>query len=295
MPGSRQGSTRKRGGAPSLPSRSPRNPVSRAPQDPGEASQVPAAVVRMAGADRNLNDVDTLRMKMWRERSSHSKITGGLLVLASTFLFVVAYFHPNLAVQVASVSCFTIGIFLLVYEAEPQMRLYPASMSLLGSMQVMVSAMKQQKCEGSAVYSPEETGLTVSFAQGSDPRPSSLPPCGQGLYEAYERELGDLRGKGFDYAKLWLPRVMVDGLGLAQSVRIHQKKEGIDTVMVKPFVRSLCVNEFMTRNVCGTTGCPLVASVSETLALSSGKPVRHLGCEYDPKTQTATARLAVVA
>jgi hypothetical protein len=250
----------------------------------------------MAVEDRNLNDVDTLRMKMWRGRSSHSKITGGLLVLVSTCLFVVAYLLPNLAVEIASVSCFTIGIFLLAYEAEPRMKLYPASMSLLGSMQVMVSAMKQQKYGGSAVYSPEETGLTVSFEQGLDPSPpSSLSPCGHGLYEAYERELGDLRGKGFDYVNLWLPRVMVDGLGLAQRVRIRQKKEGIDTVMVKPFVRSLCVNEFMTKNVCGTTGCPLVASVSETLALSSGKPVRHLGCGYDPITQTATARLAVVA
>lgn len=249
---------------------------------------------RGAVEDRNLNDVDTLRTKMWRKRSSHSKTTGGLLVLASTYLFVVAYLLPNLAVEIASVSCFTIGIFLLAYEAEPRMKLYPASMSLLGSMQVMVSAMKQQKWGGSAVYSPEETGLTVNFAQGLDPNPSSLSPCGHGLYEAYERELGDLRGKGSDYANLWLPRVMVDGLGLAQHVRIHQKKEGIDAVMVKPFVRSLCVNEFMTKNVCGTIGCPLVASVSEALALSSGKPVRHLGCGYDPITQTATARLAVV-
>lgn len=249
----------------------------------------------MAVEDRNLNDVDTLRMKMWRERSSHSKITGGLLVLASANLFVVAYLLPNLAVEIASITCFTIGAFRLASEAEPRMKLYPASMSLLGSMQVMVSAMKQQKYAGGAVYTPEEKGLTVSFGQGSDPpTPSSLPPCGHGLYEAYERDLGSLRGRGSDYANLWLPRVMVDGLGLAQGVRIRQKEESIETVMAKPFVRSLCVNDFMTKNVCGTTGCPLVASVAEALALSSAKPVRHLGCAFDPNTQTATARLAVV-
>jgi hypothetical protein len=106
--------------------------------------------------------------------------------------------------------------------------------------------------------------------------------------------LGDLRGMGSDHANLWLPRVMVDGLGLAQHVSIRQKKESVDTVMVKPFVRSLCVNDFMTKNICGTTGCPLAASVAEALALSSGKPMKHLGCHYDPITQTATARLAVV-
>jgi hypothetical protein len=85
----------------------------------------------------------------------------------------------------------------------------------------------------------------------------------------------------------------VDGLGLAERVEMKSSGGEITTVIEKPFVRALCVQDFMTEGLCSTVGCPLTASVGQALARASGKPVTHRGCTYDPVTQKATLKDAV--
>jgi hypothetical protein len=110
---------------------------------------------------------------------------------------------------------------------------------------------------------------------------------------AYELELGDLTKLDVDGAKVWLPRVMVEGLGLANRVQMKSSGDEITTVIDKPFVRVLCVQDFMVDGMCPFSGCPLTASVGQALARASGKPVMHLGCTYDPVAQRATLKDAI--
>jgi hypothetical protein len=230
-------------------------------------------------------------MELWLRRSTRTRTTGIILVLGSIVLFAFGYVFPSLVLEVSSIVAFAVGISLFTYEVEPRVKVYPASMSILGSMQLMASVMKRDNLVGRGTYVPGEGGVIVAFRRGADFHGSStFPPSGHGLFEIYERELGDLKGRGVDHVLLWFPRLLVDGLGLGAHVRMKMKANEIETTLEKPFVRSLCVNDFMKQNICSTTGCPLVASIAESLSFASGRAVEHLGCSYDPLTQTASAR-----
>jgi len=241
-----------------------------------------------------MDDSDTMRLRIWRARSSPSRAVGAVLVVVSVVLFAVAYVMPGLTIEISAISAFAVGIVLLASEIESRIRHTSASAAILGSMQFMVSTLNRGGRPWAVVYSPEVDGVVMRPIESSR-KTTSFPACGHGLYESYERELGELKAKGIEYTFLWLPKVMVDGLGLAEGVKMAQAKETVSTALRKPFVRLLCVNEFMNKNVCGTTGCPLVASVAEVLASSTGKRVSHDGCIYDPMTQTATAKHTILA
>ena len=133
----------------------------------------------------------------------------------------------------------------------------------------------------------------MSLEGGKSSNSGALPTMGRGLYEGYEMELGDLHDKGLEFVRLWLPRTLVDGFGLASRVTMSQDKNEVATRMEKPFVRHLCINPYVKEHVCGTIGCPLVASIAEALASASGKSVQHVGCNYDSTTQTAVAKHAI--
>ena len=45
--------------------------------------------------------------------------------------------------------------------------------------------------------------------------------------------------------------------------------------------------------VCTTIGCPLVSSVGEVLASSTGEDAGFLGCAYDPIKEISTAKYRI--
>jgi hypothetical protein len=232
-----------------------------------------------------------MRLRVWRARSNRSRGGGIALVILSAVLFLASYITSDFALEIASISSFAVGAVLLAYEVEPKIRLYPSSMSLLGLMKVTTKMLQKNGFGGAATFEPREDGIYMSFEKKeAASKSANIPPIGHGLFETYERELGTLSEKGADFVSLWLPRTLVDGLGLAESMKMVRSGVEVESTMTKPFVRALCVNEFMTENVCGTMGCPLVASVAEALASSTGEPVKHLGCTYNALTQTATSK-----
>ncbi|MDA4126816.1 MAG: hypothetical protein OK452_06410 [Thaumarchaeota archaeon] len=236
-----------------------------------------------------MSDVERMRLRVWQARSARSRAAGLGLIIASGVLFVISSVSGTFAIEVASLSAFAVGVVLLAYEVEPRVKILPSALSLLGPLKLSKELMKLEGLEGSATYIPSEGEVTMSFLSRITSNQFPVPPLGHGLYEAYEKELGGLLGKGLDYALFWLPRTIVDGLGLADRVEMKRRGTIVESKLTKPFVRPLCVNEFMTENYCGTMGCPLVASMAEALVNSTGKRVVHIGCRYDPSNQTATA------
>ena len=246
----------------------------------------------------DLSDVDLLRVRLWRARASHSRQAGLTLVILSAALFAGAFYTSVLILEVGSVSSFVIGVALLAYEAEPRVKLFPSMSSLIGPLMVVEDLLKEHGVSNSnALFekSPkgEGSGEVMTFvgdADGKDAPRYSIPPLGQGLVKAYEMELGDLTKLELDGAKVWLPKVMVEGLGLADRVDMKSSGSEVTTTIEKPFVRALCVQDFMAQGMCRVSGCPLAASIGQTLAKASGKSVTHNGCTYDPIAQKATLK-----
>jgi len=267
-------------------------------QSPSPASETAGVEVsKVEQKKEELSDIDLLRVRLWRARASHSRQAGLALVILSAALFAGAFFTAGLILEVGSVSSFVIGVGLLAYEAEPRVKLFPSISSLVGPLKaVQQELVGHGVSEASAVFQrsvPEEGGrevMTFEEAQGEHATRYSMPPLGDGLVHAYELELGELEKLKLDGAKVWLPRVMVEGLGLADRVEMRSSGNEFTTIIEKPFVRPLCVQDFMVEGLCRTSGCPLAASVGQALAKASGKPVTHGGCTYDPTTQKATLR-----
>jgi hypothetical protein len=219
-------------------------------------------------------------------------------VILSSALFAGAFYTSVLILEIGSVSSFVVGVGLLAYEAEPRVKLFPSISSLVGPLMVVQEELEQHGVsKASAVFekSPPGGGTLeiMSFANDAGEegaRRYSIAPLGEGLVHAYELELGDLKKLDLDGAKVWLPRVMVEGLSLADRVEMKSSGDDVITLMDKPFVRALCVQDFMAESLCQFSGCPLAASVGQTLARASGKPVTHRGCTYDPLTQRATLK-----
>jgi hypothetical protein len=248
-----------------------------------------------------LSDVDLLRVRLWRARASHSRGAGLALVILSAVLFAGAFFTSALVLEIGSVASFVIGVGLLAYEAEARVKLFPAMSSLIGPLRVVEHELKKRRLLTTHALFQRPSGKNgardlMTFVRGGNGdgvRRYSIPPLGDGLVHAYELELGDLTTFDVDRAKVWLPRVMVEGLGLANRVEMKSSGDEVTTVIDKPFVRVLCVQDFMVEGMCKVTGCPLTASVGQALARASGKAVMHLGCTYDPVAQRATLKDAI--
>ena len=248
-----------------------------------------------------LNDVDLLRVRLWRARASHSRGAGLALVVLSAALFAGAFFTSALILEIGSVASFVIGLGLLAYEAEARVKLFPAMSSLIGPLKVVEHELKQHRVtKAKAVFtkslSKKGARDVMNFVDGGDGEVAhhyTIPPLGDGLVQAYEFELGDLTELDVEGAKVWLPRVMVEGLGLANRVEMKSSGDEVTTAFDKPFVRVLCVQDFMVNGMCQASGCPLTASVGQSLARASGKSVTHLGCTYDPVKQRATLKNAI--
>jgi hypothetical protein len=207
----------------------------------------------------------------------------------SGVFFGLSYLTSFLLFEVTSLSAFMIGMLLLATEIEPRVKLLPATEGMLGPLMTVVALAKSMGFEGKALYEPLKNGVQMKFHSASASFSTfSMPAVGQGLFDEYQKELGDVHKKGAEFVGYWLPKVVVDGLGLSEKAEIRFNGDTIETITKKPFVRNLCVQQFMTENVCGKFGCPLVSSYGEMFADALNEPVLHDGCVYDPKTQTAT-------
>jgi len=217
-----------------------------------------------------------------------------MLVLSAIF-FAISFFENSVLTEIYSLVSFILGAFLLIYSFEQRVKLYPFVEGMAEPVETTITLLKQRGWRGVAVFVPKAGGVVMNpestLREGDS---IELRPYGHGLYEFYKAEIGDLREKGFDFARAWLPRALVGGSGLAESVSIRRDQVLITTKLVRPFVRTLCVKPFYTEYVCGTIGCPLVNSVGEALAASLSEDVSHIKCVYDPATQTATATHRVI-
>ncbi|MDG6903965.1 MAG: hypothetical protein JRM96_03540 [Nitrososphaerota archaeon] len=242
-----------------------------------------------SGLDVDAAAVERLRMKMWQARGSHSRLTGlAMLVVSGAFLSFAFLTNYTLFEMVALVS-FVMGVFLIATELEPRVKLLPSAEGLVGPLLALSSGLAAHGFEGTAVYVPQEGGVVMRFKKQGEAGSSAMPPVGHGLAVALEREIGPLADAKFSYVSNWVPKAVEKGLGLADRVTIDYKDGRVDATLKRPYVRTLCGNEGFNKQVCCRFGCPLVGSLGEILAASSGTEVAYQGCIYEHRSQTSTA------
>jgi hypothetical protein len=239
-----------------------------------------------------LTQAELLRVRLWRSRAQNSRLLGLVMLILSAGLFILAYETLALVYELGSLAAFIIGAALILTQLEPRIKLYPASDASLGSLLALSNIIRQHYGDFKAVFVSDFGGDHMQVMKGEDNQmySSTLEPVGEGLVRSYERELGDLNGKGEDYIESWLVKTITQGLGLAESAKINFEDGEMQSVLDKPFVRSLCVQEQMTKSVCSCMGCPLIASIAQSAAKATGKKIVHVECRYDPSTQRAISR-----
>lgn len=229
------------------------------------------------------------------------------MLLLSATLLVIAYFTRYIAFEVTAILSLLIGTVLLVSQLEPLVKLRPASQAILPLIQIFIDLKRVFNVSGKGIFIPCKTGevklllpaksridqsVILKIADEGAVAHSDgliLPSLGQGLSQLYEEELSEVRGMELSYIMEWLPRVIVDGLGLCEKVEMIMVDEEIHTILTKPFIRDICQRNDIKKPMCYSTGCPLTASIADTLAVSNGRPVCHIECRYDPVRQNAYA------
>ncbi len=228
--------------------------------------------------------------KLKDARTRRSREVGLAMLAVSVAFFALSFITRYLLFEVSSLTAFVLGVILLVSDAEQHIRLYSAAAALEGPVRTIVLMLRDKGWTGTGVFVPEKYSVKVRFAtRGKANDPILIEPYGEGLFAAYQSEIGDIANRGREFAITWIPRVLVDALGLAEKVKMATKDTEVTTTLVRPFVRPLCVMPFFTENVCNTMGCPLINSIGHALAVAEGKEVSHVKCTYDPLTQTAVA------
>jgi len=234
-----------------------------------------------------------LRLKLGRSTSFTPHLTGLLLLLLSAALLAVAYAASSAIIEASSIASFAFGLALVLSGGTPKVNLYPANEGLRGPL-LSLSRLAREK-----VGEFRETFLNGgewSTLRATDSKSGAITvePIGAAMVRDYERELGSLRGVGMDELKTWLPMMITDKLGLASGMKMSRKGNTVVTTLSRPYVRTLCIDEEMAKEVCSCMGCPLVASVGESLARALKQDVVHVSCTFDPSTQTANAIHTVV-
>ena len=239
-----------------------------------------------------LTQVELLRLRLWRSRAQNSRLLGLIMLILSAALFILSYETLAIVYELGSLAAFIIGAALILTQLEPRIKLYPASDAPLGSLLALSSAITDRYGEFKAVYSSDYEGdhMLVIKGEGDETPSLKIEPIGKGLVVSYERELGELNGKGEDYIESWLVKTITQGLGLAESAKIKFEDGEMQSILDKPFIRTLCVREEMTKHVCNIMGCPLIASIAQSAAKATGKKIVHVECRYDPSTQRAISR-----
>lgn len=232
---------------------------------------------------------ELLRLRLWRSRNQNSRLLGLIMLTLSAALFILSYETSALVFEIGSIASFIIGAALIFTQLEPKVKLYPASDTSLGPLLALGRILREKYGEFSVIYYSDASGDHMEIIDENEKTQDDIIPVGEGLVVSYERELGDIDGKGEDFIQSWLAKTITQGLGLADSMELTLEDSYIKANIVKPFVRTLCVQERVNRYICNSTGCPLMASVAQSVAKATGRKVAHIKCEYDPLSQTASS------
>jgi len=250
-----------------------------------------------------------LRQKLWKTRGRRSRITGGAFLVLSGFFLLLAYVTRYIVFEVTSILALFLGVVFVFIGVESYVKKDVANKAVISSLVPLASFLSYLEAKGKAIYVPptyeQRSGRIYLPKQNGVALPAYkeitretsvavlnegvlLPSVGSALLQLYENELGDLRNLDLEYLMAWLPRVMVDGLQMAEKVEMTQNASNIAVKITGLAFRNACQHPD-TKIVCEITGCPVCSSLAEAVSKNTGRLVHYLGCKNDSvKRETTT-------
>jgi len=242
-----------------------------------------------------------LKEKLWKARGRRSRITGAAFLILSGFFLLLAYVTRYIVFEVISILALLLGVVFVFVGIESYVKMNVASKAVVSSLIPLASLLSHLKVEGKAIYIPpvskQHSGKIFLPTQGVVSLPTFeeirkedslsvldkgvlMPSFGSALLQLYEDELGDLRKLDLEYLMAWLPRVLVDGLQMAEKVEMIRKVDDIHVKMTNLAFRNVCQHP-AAKVVCDVTGCPVCSSIVEAFSKNTGRIVYYLKCEND--------------
>jgi len=245
-------------------------------------------------------EIEHLRLQLWRSRGYYSRRLGGLMIISSGILLIIGYLTRYLTFEIASIMTLLVGAILFLYNLDPQIRIRPVSQTLLSIIRSFIDLREFLDSSGRGIFIPSEDGsvnLEIPIKVGENLREKSIKSNlknnnsisirspGNGLYRLYVEELGELNEMELSYLFKWLPKTMVERLNLCEKVEFTVVNDTYHTVLTRPFLRDICRREDVKEPICYSIGCPLTSSIADSLAMFSGKKIQHVTCRYEHNQQ----------
>ncbi len=231
--------------------------------------------------DDEVDEILRLRERLWRSRRRRSRYGGvALLVIGLLSLPLVLITH-DLIFEITFLLTIPMGLLVMFLSVETYVRTGTASAILLSLLYDVKALTGELPTGNRPLFVPagnDENGVQVYFGDPSSSKSIVLPGLAKPLTHIYELELGNLSGLELQYLSRNLPKVIVDGLQLAEAVRIEIEDDEVSLTVEKPVFWPLYLEEGL-KPLYEKIGCPLAWSVGESLAKSSRRMVRYIDYE----------------
>lgn len=242
-----------------------------------------------------------LRKKLWKMRGRRSRITGAAFLILSGFFLLFAYVTRYVVFEVISILTLLLGVVFALIGVESYVKTDVANRAVVSVLVLLASFLSYLNTKGRAIHIPptseQRSGRIFLSKQEGAALPAFeeitkeasivilnegilLPSVGNALLQLYEEELGDLRKLDMEYLIMWLPRVLVSGLQIAEKAEMTQKVDDIHLKMTNLAFRNVCQHP-TAKVVCDVTGCPVCSSIAEAVSKNTGRIVYYLKCEND--------------
>lgn len=249
------------------------------------------------------DELTDLRRYLWWARGRHSRDAGTFLLIISVAFFILAYFTRYIVFEVTSIVSLLLGVVMIFTSLEPYMKTRAATEAIYSLLEIVEEFLDTLNATGKAVFippTPDQTrGMVFIFTAGHSNLPDLkklidgkeliceegvlLPSPGSSLLRLYEEELGDLRRIDFPYLVEWLPKVLVNGLKLAERVEITRLDDTVKVAITGTVFNYLHQRRESIKVVCETMGCPLESSIAQAIAKNTGRLVYKVESKQEPQ------------
>lgn len=219
-------------------------------------------------------------------------------------LLLLAYFTRYLVFEVTSIAALLMGSAFVFTSMESYVKTRPANLSVRAPLMSLHQSLVGAGLTGRVLYVPgkregEQVKMFVpkpdvgstKFSEDpflGDAHGVLLTPPGEGVVKILAEELDGLADKELKYLEEWLPRAVVEGLGLAESMKLEVKDDDIKVEIRRPSFQSLCQDAELNETVCLRFGCPFSSGVAASLAESTGRVVKFVTCGHDSNKETSS-------
>ncbi|MBO3842430.1 MAG: hypothetical protein FGF48_08445 [Candidatus Brockarchaeota archaeon] len=231
-------------------------------------------------AEKEAKEFIGLRERLWWKSWRRTSYSGAALLIVGLLSLPLLLITRDIVFEIVFLVAIPAGILLMFRSVEPQVRAGTANaliMSTLLDLKALSDALTT--CE-QLLFVPvnDGTGVQVYLGGPSSEAYLALPGLAEPLTRIYELEMGDLSKLELQYLCRNLPKVIIDGLQLAESIVIEAGGDEVQMTVRRPVFWPIYLEERLA-SLYGRVGCPLAWSVGESIAKSSGRTVRYMGYE----------------